>query len=175
MKWWVSNFDITISIDVIAILFGIPNYSNDHVIHFMNICILYAKWFIYCCKQKETDVFFSKLHYPTKECITVRKSEMSNQQREKFWRKTFKLLWFILTCKGKEITFLILSTKTTFILKMRIRRDQCQQQHTLKIFLLLFYWKTLQPLVCIMHLMFVFHCTYVLCTAPQGDPEKCVF
>ena len=58
MKWWVSNFDITISIDVIAVLFGIPNYSNDHVIHFMNICILYAKWFIYCCKQKEEKVFF---------------------------------------------------------------------------------------------------------------------
>ncbi len=57
-RWWSNIYEITIPLDVISVIFGIANHDNDHVINFMNLCILYAKWFIYCIKNKEEKLFF---------------------------------------------------------------------------------------------------------------------
>ena len=53
MTWWSKTFDINIPIDVTSVLFGIPNFGNDKVLYFMNFCLIYAKWYIYCSKKKE--------------------------------------------------------------------------------------------------------------------------
>jgi len=51
-KWWKSVLEITIQITECDILFGIANPNDDTVLDILNLCIIYAKWYIYNCKKR---------------------------------------------------------------------------------------------------------------------------
>ena len=39
------------------VLLGIPNHNDDKYIDIFNLCILYAKWYIYQCKLNDQKLF----------------------------------------------------------------------------------------------------------------------
>jgi hypothetical protein len=52
MKWWKSEFEFSIPITILEVLFGIPNEINDKYINLLNVVILHAKYYIYYAKKK---------------------------------------------------------------------------------------------------------------------------
>ena len=70
MTWLSNSFEISITLDVISVIFGIANPDYDHVINFMNVCILYAKWYMYTCKYKEEPLFFFTYVKMFEKCVT---------------------------------------------------------------------------------------------------------
>jgi len=58
-KWWKSILEVTINLNEIYILFGIPNTNtnDDSMIDVLNMCILYAKWYIFTCKKDNVQLF----------------------------------------------------------------------------------------------------------------------
>jgi hypothetical protein len=56
MKWWKTEFEFSIPITILEVLFGIPNERNDKYINLLNVIILYAKHYIYYAKKKEERV-----------------------------------------------------------------------------------------------------------------------
>jgi hypothetical protein len=56
-KWWKSILEVTIDLNEIYILFGKPNTNDDGMIDVLNMCILYAKWYIFTCKKDNVQLF----------------------------------------------------------------------------------------------------------------------
>jgi endonuclease/exonuclease/phosphatase family metal-dependent hydrolase len=56
MKWWKSEFEFSIPISILEVLFGIPNEINDKHINLLNVVILHAKYYIYYAKKKEEKI-----------------------------------------------------------------------------------------------------------------------
>ena len=52
-NWWNEVFEITLKLETTDVIFGFPNPNNDIMINIFNLCILWAKWYISLCKQKE--------------------------------------------------------------------------------------------------------------------------
>ena len=48
--WCKINFQITIDISVLEIIFGLRNENNEKTINLYNYIILYAKYYIYITK-----------------------------------------------------------------------------------------------------------------------------
>ena len=82
MTWWSKTFDINIPIDVTSVLFGIPNFGNDKVLYFMNFCLIYAKWYIYCSKKKEEKMFFLNFVFMLKNVLQTEqvRSQINDDQ-----------------------------------------------------------------------------------------------
>ena len=54
--WWKTILDFTITLKEEYVLFGIPNLQENNDIDFMNLCLLYGKWYIYKCKISQTNL-----------------------------------------------------------------------------------------------------------------------
>ena len=91
MNWCRSNCDTTVDLDVKSVLFGIPNYTNDQFIYCMNICILYAKWYIYCCKRDEEQLFFLTFVTMLKNVLQTEKVRCQINNEKHFDEK---IAWF---------------------------------------------------------------------------------
>jgi hypothetical protein len=57
-RWMKSILETTFELNFINVLFGIPNYENENLIHFLNFCILYGKLFIYLCVKDDKKICF---------------------------------------------------------------------------------------------------------------------
>ena len=51
-RWWLSIIDFSIELAPHDVILGVANLEEDQYLNFINLCILYAKWYIYDCKQK---------------------------------------------------------------------------------------------------------------------------
>jgi hypothetical protein len=56
LKWWKSEFEFTIPITILEVIFGIPNERDDKHINLLNAVILHAKYYIYYAKKKEEKI-----------------------------------------------------------------------------------------------------------------------
>ena len=72
-RWMKSILETTFELNLINILFGIPNYENENLIHFVNYCILYGKLFIYLCMKDDKKICFLDYIVFLKEKMLVEK------------------------------------------------------------------------------------------------------
>ena len=56
-KWWNSAIETTFPLNSRYVLFGLQNPNEDEIFDIMNLCILYAKWYISGCKRENTQLF----------------------------------------------------------------------------------------------------------------------
>ena len=52
--WWFESMNFAIKLSIVDIIFGIQNDMNDKLIDVLNFCILFAKYYIYKCRYKDT-------------------------------------------------------------------------------------------------------------------------
>ena len=57
-RWFISTFQFAINFTYLDILLGIPNYDNGNDVMILNFVILFAKYYIYNCKQLTFSVFW---------------------------------------------------------------------------------------------------------------------
>ncbi len=80
-KWWYNTLCVTIKLDVLSVLFGISNPDGDNLLHFINYCILYGKWYLHVCITNDKDKFILTFVTQIKKCLIVEKTcEMNNDK-----------------------------------------------------------------------------------------------
>ncbi len=72
--WWKQILLSSMQLDVKSVLFGIVNDNNDDMLHFMNYCILYGKWYINSCKSSNSDIFFIQFVKLIKDKLMLEKN-----------------------------------------------------------------------------------------------------
>ena len=55
-NWWYETFSITLRLTTVDIIFGLFNENKDKMLDIFNLCILWGKWCISLCKQKERNL-----------------------------------------------------------------------------------------------------------------------
>ena len=83
-KWFLRNFEFTINCTPLDILLGIPNYDKDVHINIFNFVILFAKYFVYSCKQvnKPVDFFQFLVKLKTRMVYEEYRCKMYNKTNE---------------------------------------------------------------------------------------------
>jgi hypothetical protein len=56
MNWWRSEFEFTIPISILEVLFGIQNELYNNYLNLLNAVMLHAKYYIYYAKKKEEKI-----------------------------------------------------------------------------------------------------------------------
>ncbi len=72
---------VTIKLDVLSVLFGISNPDGDRLLHFINYCILYGKWYLHDCITKNKEKFILTFITLIKNYLLVEKTicEMNSE------------------------------------------------------------------------------------------------
>jgi hypothetical protein len=79
--WWNDMMNVTIKIDKKMVIIGDMSKDNEQ----LNACLLIAKWFIYCEKIHEKDVFFYKFLCHLKHKLIIEKMiYIRNNKYEKY-------------------------------------------------------------------------------------------
>ena len=73
-RWWLSTLEVSMKLNAKYVLFGIPNHNDDMFIDIFNLCILYAKWYIYQCKQNNQSIFIIDYLKLVKEKLCIEKA-----------------------------------------------------------------------------------------------------
>ena len=93
--WWRNILGSTINLSCIDVLFGIPNIADDKCIDFMNLCILYAKYYIQMKKSASEQIFFIDYVKYVKDRMEIEKAFCDINQLETFndrWVTYYELL-----------------------------------------------------------------------------------
>ena len=72
-NWWKSILQVTIKLDTCSVIFGIQKTSDDPIIDVMNLCILYAKYYIHTKKTNNEEIFFLEYVKLVKDKLEVEK------------------------------------------------------------------------------------------------------
>ena len=86
-KWWLSTIEVSMKLNAKYVLLGIPNHNEDKFIDIFNLCILYAKWYIYQCKLNHQNLFImdyikfvkEKLHIEETWCLINNSKDFENR------------------------------------------------------------------------------------------------
>ena len=91
-KWFLRNFEFSINCTPLDILIGIPNFDKDVNISIFNFVVLFAKYFVYCCKQsnKPVDFFHFLVKLKTRIVYEEYRCKMFNKIHE------FEMKWALI-------------------------------------------------------------------------------
>ena len=91
--WFKYNFDFVIKFGPLDILLGIPNYDDNLEINILNFVILYGKYYIKACKNKEKPIEFYEYQVQLKERMLIEERiHFLNHKEIVFQNKWCKLL-----------------------------------------------------------------------------------
>ena len=88
---------IGVSIELSAkdVLFGISNTNEDNIIDILNLCILYAKWYIHKSKKDNVQLFLPDYIRMVKDKLSIEMQLCKLQNKEdnfKKWTPLYELL-----------------------------------------------------------------------------------
>ena len=93
--WWRNIIGFSINISSFDVLFGIPNENGDKSIDFMNLSILYGKYYIHMCKKNNSQIFFMDYIKYVKDRLEIEKMYCQINQLDTFekrWAEYFDQL-----------------------------------------------------------------------------------
>ena len=91
-KWFLRNFEFSINFTPLDILLGIPNYDKEVHIKILNFVLLFAKYFVYSCKQTDRPIDFFQF------LVKLKTRMVYEEYRCKMYNKTneFKMKWSLI-------------------------------------------------------------------------------
>lgn len=72
--WWQTTLEMSIQLNASCILLGLPNPNGDNTIDILNLCILYAKWYIFACKKDNVLLFLPNYIKIVKDKLGIEKT-----------------------------------------------------------------------------------------------------
>ena len=85
--WWRGILGFTIMLSCTDVIFGISNLNNDTYVDFMNLTILYAKYFISLRKKNNEQLFFIDYVRFVKDRFEIEKVFCEINQLDTFERR----------------------------------------------------------------------------------------
>ena len=73
IEWWNNIYETNMNISTLDTIFGIVNAENDIALYVLNVCILYAKYYIYICKLDSKQITFRVFKQCLKEWMSHEK------------------------------------------------------------------------------------------------------
>ena len=86
-RWWYSILDFTFILSKKDVVLGIANLEDDKFIHVINLCILYAKWYIFQKKKNGENLCLLEYVKMLKDKLRIEKIACEINQETTFEKK----------------------------------------------------------------------------------------